>query len=176
MCIRDRFITENKSLPGREWRPEHEAKGRSLACAWFESVDDTDPNEILVQPVDRSLASLATQLSTIAEILHAAGEPYPTLGANATANQVEIAMEALYARQDWLLWASSQQWLDETPWSFILSNPQPAEQTYLALTPLEQHTNMALARILELEKGVDRAKAWRSSLTKAGLIAAITAP
>ena len=84
-------------------------------------------------------------------------------------------MEACYARQDWLLWDSLQQWLDETPWRFILSNPQPAEETYLALTPLEQHTNMALARILEREKGLDRAKAWRS-LTKAGLIAAITAP
>ena len=169
------FITENKSLPGREKRSEHEAQGRSLACAWFQTVDDTDPNEILVQPVDRSSASLATQLSTIAEILHTAGEPYPALGADATASQVETAMEACYARQDWLLWDSSQQWLDETPWRFILSNPQPAEETYLALTPLEQHTNMALASILEREKGLDRAKAWRS-LTKAGLIAAITAP
>ena len=146
-----------------------------MTCAWFETVDDTDPNEILVQPVDSTLDHLATQLSTIAEILHAAGEPYPALGADATATQVEIAMEALYAERDWFLWDASQQWLDEIPWTFTLSNAQPAEQRYLDLIPLEQHTNMALARILEREKGLDRAKAWRS-LTKAGLIAAITAP
>ena len=168
-------ITENKSLPGREGRADGEAVGRAVACTWFEVFEDRGDEGIEVQRVDRSSDCLVTQLSTIAELLHAAGEPYARLGSDASSLQIEVAMEALYATRVRLVWESQQQWFQEDPWRFVLSNPQPAEDAFLYGQPLETHNKMALARILELQKGQDRKIAW-TRLNKPQLLAAIAAP
>ena len=113
-------------------------------------------------------------LVTLAELLHAAGEPYPPLAAEATARQTEIAMEARFATVPRRCFEATHLWEEDDPWTFRLPSPQPAEQKYLEGTPLDKLNNMALARLLEILKGADRQK----SLTKlkSELLAAIVAP
>ena len=61
-------------------------------------------------------------------------------------------------------------WEDDDPWTFLLTEPQPAERKYLDENPLENLTNMALARLLELNTGASRrfwyGKAKREILEK----------
>ena len=113
-------------------------------------------------------------LLTLAELLHAAGEPYPPLGAEATARETEIAMEAKFAQVPRRVFEATHLWEEEDPWTFRLTSPEPAEMRYLQETPLDKLTNMALARLLEILKGTDRRTSFAK--TKSDLIAAITAP
>ena len=112
-------------------------------------------------------------LLTPAELLHAAGEPYPPLGAEATARQKEIAMEAQFAEVSRLSFEATHCCEDEDPWIFRLTSPQPAEKKYLEEIPLQQHTNMALARLLEILKGIDKRTSF--TMTKQALLAALAA-
>ncbi len=168
------YVAENKSLAGREARAEDDAWGRSLSVAWFESQEVTDEGTV-VRRLDRiSAEDLTTMLSTLAEILHAAGVPYPALGAAATARTVEIAMENVYADTPRYVHPAEHLWQEDDAWTCLLREPDPAETKYLAETPLEDLTNMTLARPLEIMKGVDRRAAW--TRTKADLLAALAAP
>ena len=91
------YIAENKSLAGREERAEGDAIGRPLTAAWFEEREETDEG-CVVRRVDRTSKGLTAMLLTRAELLHAAGEPYPPLAPEATARETEIAMEAKFAK------------------------------------------------------------------------------
>ena len=113
-------------------------------------------------------------LLTLAELLHAAGEPYPPLGAGATAREKEIAMEAKFAEVPRRCFEATHLWEEDDPWTFRLTSPEPAERKYLQETPLDKLTNMALARLLEILKGTDRRTSFAK--TKSELLAAIAAP
>ena len=113
-------------------------------------------------------------LVTLAELLHAAGEAYPPLGAEATARDKEIAMEARYATVPRQVFEATHVWEDDDPWTFLLTSPEPAERKYLDEIPLPKLNNMALARQLEILKGTDRRASWAKS--RADLLAALAAP
>ena len=149
------YIAENKSLGGREGRAEGDAIGRPLTAAWFEEREQTAEG-CLVRRADRtSPKGLSTMLVTLAELLHAAGQPYPDLAAEATARDKEIAMEEQFATVPRTVHEATHIWEDEDPWTFLLTEPQPAEKKYLDESPLENLTNMALARLLELKTGAN---------------------
>ena len=154
-------VAENKSLPGREERPADEAVGRPLAAAWFEEVLGNAASPLL-RRADRTSTSLATQLQTVAEVLLAAGAELPAMGANASSKDKELALEELYATEPRFEWQSEQVWEEADPWTFTLSNPQPAEESFLEATPLDSHTKMALARLLELRTGADRRRSSKA--------------
>ena len=154
------YVAENKSVAGREGRYDGDALGRHLAVAWFELREERDDG-IVVRRVDRSSPrGLNTLLCTLAELLHAAGEPYPALGAEATARDQEIAMEARFATVPRPHFESSHIWEEDDPWTFLLSSPASAETKYLAETAIGDLNNMALARQLEISTGADRRAAW----------------
>ena len=154
------YVAENKSVAGREGRFEGDALGRHLAVAWFEHLEERDDG-IVVRRADRSSpGGLNTLLCTIAELLHAAGEPYPALGAAATSRDQEVAMEARFGVVPRLHYDCKHLWEEDDPWTFILSSPAPAEGKYLAETAIDDLTNMALARQLELLSGTDKRAAW----------------
>ena len=113
-------------------------------------------------------------LLTLAELLHAAGEPYPPLGAEATARAKEIAMVAKFAEVPRRHFEATHLWEEDDPWTFRLTSPEPAERKYLQETPLAKLNNMALARLLEILKGTDRRTSFTK--TKSELIASIAAP
>ena len=113
-------------------------------------------------------------LLTLAELLHAAGEPYPPLAAKATARETEIAMEARFATVPRRCFEATHLWEEDDPWTFRLTSPEPAENKYLQETPLDRLTNMALARLLEILKGTDKRTSFAKS--KSELLAAIAAP
>ena len=81
-------------------------------------------------------------------------------------------MEGRYATEQRLVHASEQLWEDEDPWTFRLSSPQPCEDKYLMEADPRDLTKVALARLLELQKGVPRKRTW-STLSVAGVIAAL---
>ncbi len=142
--------------------------------AWFEAC--SDGYVTIVRRVDRSSAGLSTQLSTIAEMLHAAGRPYPGVGPSVSSRDIEVAMEALYAEEPREVFDSVQLWEDdEDIWKFNLTNPEPAELKYLNEVDTDGLSKMALARCVELRQGTDRRRAW-NTLSVAGLVAALCAP
>ena len=161
------YVIEHKSAAGRDALPEEEALGRPLSVAWFEEEEEL-ADGILVRRVDRSSKALKTQLSSIAEILHAAGQPFPALGANASARDMELAMEAMYRDVPRLRYEHSQEWSAADPWMFTLTGPLAAEEAYLLEVPLEEHNKMGLARLVEQETGADLRDAFK--LTKETLL------
>ena len=167
------YIAENKSLAGREGRAEGDAIGRLLTAAWFEQREEADEG-CVIRRVDRTSKGLTTMLLTLAELLHAAGEPYPPLGAEATAREKEFAMEAKFPEVPRRCFESTHLWEEDDPWTFRLASPAPAERKYLQETPLDKLNNMALARLLEILKGTDRRASFAH--TKSELFAAIAAP
>ena len=166
------YIAENKSLPGREGRAEGDAIGRPLTAAWFEECEETHEGSV-VRRADCTSPSLTTMLVTLAELLHAAGEPYPPLGAEATARDKDIAMEANIATVPRLVY-EARHVEDDDPWTFLLTSPEPAESKYLDETPMNKLNNIALARQLEILKGADRRASY--AMTKSNLLAALAAP
>ena len=92
-------------------------------------------------------------LATLAELLHAAGEPYPALGAGAMARALEIAMEARFSTVPRYHHFAKRTSGMLTLGRFLLAAGDPAETKYLTENPLEDLTNMALARQLEITKG-----------------------
>ena len=124
------YIAENNSVPGREGRAEGDAIGRPLTAAWFEQREETEEGYV-IRRVDCTSQGLTTMLLTLAELLHAAGEPYPPLGAEATAREKEIAMEAKFAEVPRRYFEATHLWEEDDPWTFRLTSPEPAERKYL---------------------------------------------
>ena len=141
--------------------------------AWFETKEETDEGPV-VHRVDRTSDALVTKLYTLAELLHAAGQPYPALGAEATSRDIELAMEAHLAGVPRLVHVAQHQWEENDAWTFLLTRGDPAERKYLDEEPPENLTKMALARLLELTTGRDCRRSW--NLTNAALIAALAPP
>ena len=168
------YVAENKSLPGREARAEGDALGRSLSVAWFEAHETTDDGVVVTRVDKTSQDALLTMLSSLAEILHAAGEPWPALGPEATARALEVAVEARYAHVPRYIYQATHLFHESDPWTFLLWGADPAETKYLAETPLDELTNMALARQLELSKGQDLRTSW--TMSKANLLRLLSAP
>ena len=113
------YIAENKSLIGREERGEGDALGRPLIAAWFATREDTDEG-CGTRRVVRTSQGLATMLLTLAELLHAAGEPYPPLGAEATRRETELAMEEKFGEVPRLCFEATHLWEEDEPWTFLL--------------------------------------------------------
>ena len=113
-------------------------------------------------------------LATLAEFLHAAGEAFPPLGAEATAWDTDIAMEARHATVPRQVFEATHVWEDADPLAFLLSSPEPDERKYLDETPLPKLTNRALPRQLEILKGTYRRASW--AMRNANLLAALVAP
>ena len=82
-------------------------------------------------------------------------------------------MEAKFAEVPRLSFEATHCCEDEDPWTFRLTSPQPAEKKYLEENPLDQHTNMALARLLEILPGTDKRTSF--NMTKPALLAAVAA-
>ncbi len=62
--------------------------------------------------------------------------------------------------------------IESADWVFVLTNPEAAEDEYLASVAPRDLTKMGLARILQRDHGVDRRRAF-CSMTKAALILAV---
>ena len=77
-------------------------------------------------------------------------------------------MEAKYKDVPRLRYESAQQWAAADPWTFILSGPLGAEDAFLQEVSLEEHTKMALARLVARETGADLRNTFR--LTKDALL------
>ena len=167
--------TSPKTSPSLAARsaPKETPSAAPLTGAWFEEREETDEG-CVVRRVDRTSKGLTTMLLTLAELLHAAGEPYPPLAAEATARETEIAMEAKFATVPRRCFEATHLWEEDDPWTFRLTSPEPAEKKYLEETPLDKLNNMALARLLEILKGTDKRTSFAKS--KSELHAAIAAP
>ena len=167
-------VLDNKSLPGREQRAEGDTLGRTLAVTWYERASEEEGG-VVVRRVERTSAAVVASLQTIADILFHAGQPYPALAAGANARDVEIAMEEMYAFVPREVWASEHLVGEEEPHTWLLKDPESAEEKYLQETGAEHLTKMALARLLELRQGADRRRSWQR-LSVAALIAALAPP
>ena len=169
------YIAENKSLPGREARAEGDAIGRPLTAAWFEACEERDGGSVVRRAGRTSPQALSTMLVTLAELLHAAGEPYPALGSEATARQTEIAMEARFADVPRSVHSATHLWEDDDPWTFLLTDAEPADMKYLTETPMQHLNNMALARLAELTRGANKRETFGLP-NRAEILALLAAP
>ena len=124
------YVLENKSVSGREVRAEGDAVGRPLIAAWFETAEHTLDGH-LVRRVDRTSASLVTQMYTIAELIHAAGDPYPDLGPGAASKDIELFMEARFAHVPRDVHNYEHMCDTDDPYTFLLTSSDRAEETYL---------------------------------------------
>ena len=100
--------------------------------------------------------ALSTMLVTLAELLHAAGEPDPVLGSESTTRQTEIAMEARFVDVPRSVHSATHVWEVDDPWTFLLTDNEPAEMKYLTETPMQNLNKMALARLAELTKHANK--------------------
>ena len=173
------YVAELKSLPGREFRTNEDAFGRSLVIAWFEKVD-ADMDGVMVKPTAADeISDLPVLGQSVAE-LSAAGGYHPAVAANTTTRQVEIMHETAFLNHNVLQWAAKRSPDPGTPWNFILSDPCDIEQFFFDNSELADCTKICLARKLQIDGGHN--DAWRNvqytSLSKGALLAAhgIVAP
>lgn len=162
------YVVENKSLAGREARAADEATGRSLVVTWFETDLDASTGDV-IKRADRTSQAMRLSTLSIAEILAIAGGAPPT--ADSPSKEQELVLEARYAAEERHVWVAEHLWQHEDCWVFRVHTPEPAEASFLADTPPDKLSKMALARLLELKDGHDRRRAW--TMTIAALLAAL---
>ena len=148
------FVAESKSFPGRDQPLLGEAAGRPLSIAWFEA-ESTTLQGVLVSPVNGHDTALQLMDASVAEIVRAAGH-FPPAAHDATPRDVELRLEKDFL--DFFLVRLKSQHVpfdSSRPWSFMLSEPVDIEEYFIARTPVEDLSKIALARQLQLREGLN---------------------
>lgn len=146
------YISENKTLAGREGRGEDEAVGRPLVLTFFEAAPGT---ENLFQRVDRSTSGMKPKLLTIAELLNTCGvwlEPDP----ERSSRDAEALLEDLFVAQGPRRMKGTLEPEAAEILCYTLADEVDAEEAYLTEAPPQSLTKIALARCLEIHLGEPR--------------------
>lgn len=149
------YISENKALAGREERGSGEAVGRPLVLTFFEEIAGG-----IVRRVDRASSSMRPWLLTIAELLIAAGVWLPP-DPERSPRDAEAMLEDLFVEQNLQRLKGTVEPDAPEVHMYQLGEAVDAEAAFLAETPPQSLTKVALARCLELHGGEPRRISWQ---------------
>ena len=128
--------------------------------------------DLYVRRVSRENDNLDMHMMTIAEISIAAGH-HPAVDASASARDVELAHEASFCTHNLSRYSHTREAADDDDaYVFRLHSAEDAERLFWTGRSVQELPKMALARWLEVDKGMDRSDSY-NSLTKVALITAI---
>ena len=142
-----------------------------MLVTWFEKVEDALNGGVIVRREEADSPNLAMQQHTIAELLRAAGLFLPAV-ANKSARSVELKLERKFLDSELTVYEHRQEIMAEDNYEFVPSNPCDVEVVEWETHGLEELTNLALARRLHLQDGIDMWQAFES-MSQDGLVAAL---
>lgn len=140
------YVSENKTLAGREGRGEDEAVGRPLVVTFFEKVPDT---ESLFRRVDRTGDLMRPTLLTVAELLNTCGVWLPN-DPERSSKDTEALLEDLFLAQGPRRMRGTLETEAPGILCYTLTDEVDAEEAYLTETLAQDLTKVALARCLEI--------------------------